>query len=31
VILASQKASPSGEIELRIRAIDGTVRSVVER
>ena len=31
VILASQKAAPSGEIEVRVSAIDGTVRSIVER
>jgi hypothetical protein len=31
VILASQKVAPSGEIEVRVSAIDGTVRSIVER
>ncbi len=31
VILASQKTAPSGEIEVRVSALDGTVRSVVER
>jgi hypothetical protein len=31
VINASQKTAPSGEIEVRVSAIDGTVRSVVER
>ena len=31
VINASQKTAPSGEIEVRVSAIDGTVSSVVER
>lgn len=31
VINASQQTPPSGEIEVRVSAIDGTVRSVVER
>lgn len=31
VILASQKTAPAGEIEVRVSALDGTVRSVVER
>lgn len=31
VITASQKAAPAGEIEVRVSAMDGTVRSVIAR
>lgn len=31
VILAAQKTTPAGEIEVRVSALDGTVRSAVER